>query len=354
MPSPSLEELPAPPAGAQGWPWTLPTPLPEAGPGPWPLVSIVTPSYCQGRYLEATIRSVLLQGYPNLEYLVLDGGSTDESVAILKKYEPWLTYWASQPDAGQADAINRGWERSTGEVLGWLNSDDLLMPGSLRAAVDALWRRPELSAVYGDVVHIDAAGAPIGVEAYADWDLVRLVRRVGWISQPGSLFRRSALDAAGPLDVDLCFLMDLDLWLRLGLVAPLGYLRGIPLAQFRVHGGAKSSAQRGLAAAEIVPVVQRFFARDLPAPLRAVEREALASAHLYAARAWSAAGQPRRALRAICCAVATRPRSLLGTGPAVALAHIVLSAVLGVSGASALRGLRQRLILRSPGTGGSR
>ncbi len=350
MPSPSLADLPPPPPGRQGWPWTeAPAPPPVTDAPAWPVVGIVTPSYNQAQYIEATIRSVLLQGYPRLEYLILDGGSTDGTVAVLERYAPWLTYWVSEPDAGQADAIRRGWALSGGEYLGWLNSDDLLTPGSLWAAVQYLQGRPGLSGVYGDIVHIDGQGRAIGTETYTDFDLVDLVRRIGWISQPGSLFRRTALEAAGGLDGALRFLMDFDLWLRLGLVAPLGYLRGAPLAQFRRHPEAKSSAQRGLAAEEILRVVERFFARELPAPLRGAERQARANAHLYAGRAWSSAGDVPRALRSVWQALATWPRIAWGTGPAVACSHVALTAILGRDRAARWRHRRERSLRRVQG-----
>src|ERR1700750_2702693 len=133
MRCPSLDELPPPPPGKTGWPWT------EAGRSVedfadhshWPRITIITPSYNQGHFLEETMRSVLLQGYPDLEYLVIDGGSTDNSVALIRKYEAWLAYWTSEADRGQAHAINKGLERVTGSLWGWINSDDLLNQNSL-------------------------------------------------------------------------------------------------------------------------------------------------------------------------------------------------------------------------------
>lgn len=136
-----LEELPPPPSGKTGWPWTQSFPLmPSHQPGgsPWPKVSIVTPSFNQAGFIEETIRSVLLQGYPNLEYLIIDGGSTDGSVDIIRKYEPWLAYWVSEQDRGQSHALNKGFRKTTGMVMAYLNSDDIYFPHTLELAVSYL------------------------------------------------------------------------------------------------------------------------------------------------------------------------------------------------------------------------
>src|SRR5262249_30682863 len=133
--------LPPPPLGKSGWPWTrgrlvLPPKRPDGS--PWPRLSIITPSYNQGQFIEETIRSVLLQGYPDLEYMIIDGGSTDNTVEIIRKYDPWLEYWVSERDRGQSHAINKGFRRSSGALLGWLNSDDVLLPNALATVATAL------------------------------------------------------------------------------------------------------------------------------------------------------------------------------------------------------------------------
>lgn len=145
MHPPTLADLPPPPSDRTGWPWTVASaPLPATQPdgSPWPRISIVTPSYNQGQYLEETLRSVLLQGYPNLEYFVMDGGSTDESVAILERYAPWLTHWESERDRGQAHAINKGLARATGQIAAYLNSDDLYLPDALAHVGQTFAQRP--------------------------------------------------------------------------------------------------------------------------------------------------------------------------------------------------------------------
>ena len=166
MRCPTLAELPPPPPGKTGWPWTGESPqLPHTMPDgtPWPRVSIVTPSYNQGQYIEETIRSVLLQGYPDLEYFVIDGGSTDASVDVIRKYEPWLAYWVSEIDKGQSAAINKGFIKATGFVFGWLNSDDVYLPETLRFIGDYWHSRPETNFVVGDVMLIDEENDVIGV-----------------------------------------------------------------------------------------------------------------------------------------------------------------------------------------------
>jgi glycosyltransferase involved in cell wall biosynthesis len=153
MQCPTLAELPSPPPGKTGWPWTLeasPLSTFRAGESAWPKVTIVTPSFNQGQFIEETIRSVLLQGYPNLEFLIADGGSTDGSVDIIKKYSSWISYWKSGPDNGQVDALNRTLPMASGDLLNWLNSDDLLLPGALFTIAE-LWSlsRSEVDIVSG-------------------------------------------------------------------------------------------------------------------------------------------------------------------------------------------------------------
>jgi glycosyltransferase involved in cell wall biosynthesis len=212
-----------------------------------PLVSIVTPSFNQGKYLEETILSVLEQDYPNLEYLIADGGSTDGSREIIERYanldDPKLgrlRWWVSEPDRGQTDAINKGFARAQGEILAWLNSDDTYLPGAIAEAVDyLLTAHPEAGMVYGDANLVDESGAVTGKFPARQTDYRRLRGGYVHIPQQAAFFRASLWQQVGPLDPSFYFAMDYDLWVRLARLAPLHYHPRL-WANFRLHGGGKS------------------------------------------------------------------------------------------------------------------
>lgn len=206
-----------------------------------PLVSIVTPSYNQAAFLEETIQSVLAQNYPNLEYWVMDGGSTDGSVEIIRKYASHLSGWISEKDHGQADAINKGFKRATGEIVAWLNSDDLYRPGAIQSAVSIFQENPEVGLVYSDVDSIDANGEVFNRMGYDQWG-IRDLMTFNILGQPGVFFRRSVLEKAGYLDLSYQYLLDHHLWLRMALNAPLKYAPGEVWAAARIHAGAKNVA----------------------------------------------------------------------------------------------------------------
>ena len=211
--------LPAPPEGKSGWPWTdAPEPLPAAMPSgrAWPRVTVVTPSYNQGRYVEQTIRSVLLQGYPNLEYIVMDGGSTDESVEVIEKYAGHLAHWESEKDRGQSHAINKGFARSTGDVLCWLNSDDFFLPGTLRAVVETLFEGEGARAVVGHCVQVYADGRPPhrGLGRFEGLERLLQFWKGYQMHQPSIFWRREVFERVGFLDEGLHMTMDFDYWVR--------------------------------------------------------------------------------------------------------------------------------------------
>lgn len=182
----------------------------------YPKISIVTPSFNQGKFLEKTILSVLEQDYPNLEYIIIDGGSTDESVEIIRKYEDRLTYWVSEPDRGQSHAINKGFEKATGEIFGWLNSDDYYASGALKAVVDAYLLNPDAGVVVGAGDMVDeegnvlfgAARTTITLETLCNW-----FHEFFW--QPSCFFKKEVWTQCGPLNEQVHYAMDLDLWVRI-------------------------------------------------------------------------------------------------------------------------------------------
>ncbi len=208
-----------------------------------PLVSIVTPSYNQAAYLEATIRSVLSQDYPYIEYIIVDGGSTDGSLDIIQRYADRLAWWVSEPDAGQTDAINKGFARASGEILAWLNSDDTYEPGAIRAAATFLQQHPTVGLVYGDANYIDEAGQVIGRFPAAQTDYRRLLQGYVHIPQQAAFFRAALWRQVAPLDPSFYFAMDYDLWVRLARITTLHYLPGQVWANFRLQSQAKSVAE---------------------------------------------------------------------------------------------------------------
>lgn len=206
-----------------------------------PLVSIVTPSFNQVEYLEETILSVLGQDYPNLEYLIVDGGSTDGSLKIIEKYADRLAWWVSEPDQGQTDAINKAFAHAQGEIFAWLNSDDTYQPGAVSAAVSFLCENRGIGMVYGDANLIDEAGRVIGRFPARQTDYRKLLQGYVHIPQQAAFFRAELWKEVGPLDPSFYFAMDYDLWVRIAKCSQIVYLPQL-WANFRLHGRAKTLA----------------------------------------------------------------------------------------------------------------
>jgi glycosyltransferase involved in cell wall biosynthesis len=203
------------------------------------LVSIVTPSYNQSRFIEDTIQSVLSQGYPQIEYLVVDGASTDGTVDIIRRYEHKLAWWVSESDQGQTDAINKGFARATGEILAWLNSDDIYEPGAVSAAVSYLQQHPDVGMVYGDCKYINENGEVIGKFKSRQTSYRRIRRGYNHIPQQTMFFRAGLWKQVGPLDPSFHYAMDYDLWTRIARRSEIKYVPQT-WAGFRLHTSGKT------------------------------------------------------------------------------------------------------------------
>jgi len=301
-----------------------------------PLVSIITPSYNQAAYLEQTIQSVLAQEYTPLEYLVVDGGSTDGSLEIIQKYAPRLAWWASERDAGQADAINKGLRRANGEIIAWLNSDDLYLPGAVSQAVAAFQAEPGVGLVFGDAVTIDTAGLQLNRLSFGNWGLDELVCfRI--ICQPAVFMRRQVLEQAGHLDPSYHYMLDHQLWLRIAQIAPIRHIPQV-WAAARHHPGAKNVAQPAGFGQETLRVLAWMEAEPgLAAYLSANRRRVEAGAYRLNARYLLDGGQPGPALRAYGRALLRSPRFALRHW------HRMLYAVLSLVGGKGLGDVYYRL-----------
>ncbi len=250
MKCPSLSELPPPPAGKTGWPWTEDSrALPETREDGLrrSRITIVTPNYNYGQFLEETIRSVLLQGYPDLEYIVIDGGSTDASLDVIRKYERWIARWVSEKDKGQSSAINKGLSSATGDILAWLNSDDIYAPNAFSAAAAAFEASPSADVISGRCrvwrgCSDDAVLGPSPLRTYEDFLRVKS----GWMNerlilQPESFFRRRAYESAGGVPEEFKLAFDYAFWLR--IARKKGVFQGVDadLASLRIHADQKTA-----------------------------------------------------------------------------------------------------------------
>lgn len=275
-----------------------------------PLVTIITPSYNQAPFLEETIRSVLGQDYPNLEYFIIDGGSTDGSVEIIQKYADRLAGWVSEKDHGQGEAINKGFARASGEIVAWINSDDYYLPGAISTAVTALQAAPEVGLVYGDVLSIDASGNVFNVMTYKQWGLDDLMQ-FNIIGQPAVFMRREVLERAGYLDLSYHYLLDHELWLRVAQQAPMKYLPQ-RLAAARVHAGAKNVAHTPEYGKDAYRLVAWMPTQPgLEARFHRLRRRIWAGAHRINARYLLDGGQAKASLRAYLKGFAASPGVVL-------------------------------------------
>lgn len=242
-----------------------------------PTVSVVTPAYNQGEFLRDTIESVLSQDYPNIEYVVLDDGSTDETPEILKEYGNRFI-WESQENMGQTATINKGWGMTTGEIITWLNSDDTFYdPSSVRTGVEHLIANPDVGIVFGDSMFTEPDGTeiertrPAGHFTYENF----VVNCENLISQPSAFIRREIVGKVGDLDPKYYYFMDWDFWLRAGIHYRIEHIDAV-LSTYRLHAESKTVAQSKKAAPELVYMYEKYFAReDLTDEIREREAESM-------------------------------------------------------------------------------
>jgi GT2 family glycosyltransferase len=299
-------------------------------------VSIITPSYNQAPFLEQTMKSVLEQDYPHIEYIVVDGGSTDNSAEIIKTYADRLAYWISERDSGQSEAINKGFARANGEIVAWLNSDDYYMRNTISVVVRCFEQNPDAVMLYGDMLAVDEEGQTINVLKYKQLSLEDLLC-FQIIGQPSVFFRHSALNKTGLLDPSFHFMLDHHLWIRL---AEQGRILHIPQvwSAARYHPQAKNRAKAAEFGREAFRVLD--WAKKQPSLAKSVgrvKRRALASAHRYDARYLLDGGQPLAALIAWFRALFIHPPTALGR------LNLFVSAVLILTG---LNGLREAILRR--------
>ena len=284
------------------------------------LVSIVTPSYNQAAFLEETIRSVLEQDYEPIEYLVVDGGSTDGSVEIIRRYEERLAWWTSEPDGGQPQGLNKGFARSTGELMGFLNSDDTLLPGAVARLVSELERDPRALVAYGDALYVDERSGETHYGKSRVWGLGPMATAAtGTVMQPASLWRRRAWELAGPFDESYQVWFDVLFFLNVARFGPAAYVEE-PLATYRIHPESKTAHATSVRHAdELLKAADEFFDRpDLPEELRPDARRVRSLYYRRAAWGFYCSGETARSRRALIRSLPLRPRMSRGTAKLLA------------------------------------
>lgn len=256
-----MHEIPPPLVNNRGWPWEALSAAPSSAEDGWPRITVVTPSFNQGAFIEATLRSVLLQRYPNLEYIVLDAESTDESQAIIRRYAPCLTYWHSQRDRGQADALRTGFAMSTGNILCWLNSDDMFLPDVLRTVGTLFRRHRRMEVLYGNRLVIDRDGAIIDRHVWP-WHFTTSHWALGQpLAQECCFWRRQIYERVGGIDPTWFFIMDYDLFYRMWLVGRFRKTASF-LGCFRRHEDAKNARHTDVWRRELAEAKLRFGLRE--------------------------------------------------------------------------------------------
>jgi glycosyltransferase involved in cell wall biosynthesis len=262
----------------------------------WPRVSVITPSFNQGEFIEETIRSVLLQGYPDLEYIIMDGGSTDGSLEVIRKYEPWLAYRVSEPDRGQTHAINKGWGRATGDILAYINTDDCYLHGALMTAAQEFCVKPDIGMVYGTAIVVDEAGNELRTWQAHPFDLEIMLTMGNVVPQPAAFFSASALESVGYVSEAWQMIMDYELCMRIGLRFPAVCVSGT-LARFRDHAHSKTRLRFEAMARELVHFVRTFSTDRISGQdLQTIKHRTLSRIHYECALAYLVQGRQQAAM----------------------------------------------------------
>jgi len=276
-----------------------------------PLVTVITPAYNQGIFLRDTIESVLSQDYPNIELLVLNDGSTDDTEKILQEYTGRIK-WETQKNMGQTATINKGWRQTNGEIITWLNSDDTYLPGAVKAGVDYLLAHPETGIVFADSVFTEADGThlertrPVPIFNYKNF----VTGCENPISQPSSFIRREVLTKAGELDPTFYYFMDWDFWLRVGLYYPIVHIDGV-WSTYRLHAESKTVSQSKKAAPELLYMYNKFFSReDLPADIKSLKKKAMMNMYFTSGSYYLTGEDRKSAAKMARAAIAENPSGL--------------------------------------------
>lgn len=309
-----------------------------------PLVSIVTPSYNKASYIEETILSIRNQSYPHIEHIVIDGGSTDDTLEILQKYSDRLI-WISEPDTGQSDAINKGWLMAKGSILGSINADDTYLPAAIQTVADFLSKNRDVGMVYGKCDLIDVRGKKTGDFASRNFDLASYVRGPNIIPTPTVFFRADILHEVGYLDTSLHMSMDWDFHIRIGLRHKVVYIPQT-LATYRLCPGTKTTAEFAKFGPDWMRIVDKFYSRsDIPDAVLKVKNQAYGNAHLQMSYSYWYQGLMDEARRQFMKAARLDPtRTLVNPWNLLAL----ISSFLGTPLAHRLL-LAKRHVIKTPG-----